>query len=145
MNMRADKLLLFFITVISSFCATAAGYTGDARGAATSRGGSALIVHDALTGHSGSLTAVSPPGIHTISGSRNDQGDHTSEVYKILSVLEGRIEDPKLIQKVKDKLSTLKGDRLRMVVSLSERITDGNHGAETDIAFFLLTTLIIFS
>lgn len=119
--MRADKILLFFIAVICSF--GAAGFTGDARGAATSREGTALIVHDALTG----------------------QGNHTSEVFRILSVLEGRIEDPKLIQKVKDKLSTLREDRLRVVVSLSERITDGDRGAETDIAFFLLTTLIIFS
>jgi len=119
--MRTDKILLFFISVICSF--GAAGSTGDARGEVTSRVGSALIVHDALTG----------------------QGNHASEVFKILSVLKGRIEDPKLIQKVEDKLSTLREDRLHMVVSLSERITDGDRGVETDIAFFLLTTLIIFS
>lgn len=132
--MRANKILLFFIAVICSF--GAAGFTGDARGAATSRVGTALIVHD---------TAVSPSGIHAISGARNDQEERASEVFKILSVLEGRIEDPKLIQKVKDKLSILREDRLRMVVSLSERIADGDRGVETDIAFFLLTTLIIFS
>ena len=141
--MRADKILLFFIALIYFFCA--AGFTGEARGAATSGMGSALIVHDAFTGHFGILTRVSPSGIHTISGVRSDRPDHTSEVFKILSVLEGRIEDPKLIQKVKDKLSTLREDRLHMVVSLSERITDGGRGVETDIAFFLLTTLIIFS
>src|SRR5512135_3403279 len=121
MHMREEKILLFFITVICSF--GAAGFTGDGRGAATSRVGSAPVVHNVLTG----------------------QGNHTSEVFKILSVLAGRIEDPKLIQKVKDKLSTLREDRLRVVVSLSERITDGDRGVETDIAFFLLTTLIIFS
>ena len=141
--MRADKILLFFIAVICSF--GAAGFTGDARGAATSREGSGLIVHDALTVDSGIPAAVSYPGIYAISGVRIGQGNHSPEVFKILSVLEGRIEDPKLIQKVKDKLSTLREDRLRMVVSLSERITDGDRGVETDIAFFLLTTLIIFS
>lgn len=141
--MRADKILLFFIALIYSFCA--AGFTGDARGAATSRIGNALIVHDTLTGDFGILTAVSPSGIHAMSDTRSDQGNHASEVFKILSVLEGRIKDPTLIQKVKDKLSTLREDRLRMVVSLSERITYGDHGIGTDIAFFLLATLIIFS
>lgn len=141
--MRAGTNLLFFIVVISSFCT--AGFMGDASGAATSGMGSPPIVHDVLTGDFGMLDAVSPFEIHTISSVRNDQGNHASEVFKILSVLEGRIEDPKLIQKVKDKLSTMREDRLRMVVSLSERITDGERGVETDIAFFLLTTLIIFS
>ena len=141
--MRADKILLFFITVICFFCA--AGFAGDVRGASTSRVGSTLTVHDALTSDFGILTAAGPSGMHIISGARNDQGSRTSEVFKILSVMEGRIEDPKLIQKVKDKLSTLREDRLRMVVSLSERVADGDCGVETDIAFFLLTTLIIFS
>jgi hypothetical protein len=134
MEMRAGKILLFFIAVISSFCT--AGFTGDARGAAISRTESALVVHEVLTGDFG----VSP-----LSGARNGQGNHTSEVFKVISVLEGRIEDPKLIQRVKDKLSALTRDRLRMAVSLSERITEGDRGVETDIAFFLLTTLIVLS
>jgi len=45
---------------------------------------------------------------------------------------------------VKDKLSTLREDRLHMVVSLSERITDGAAVLRRISLFFLLTTLIIF-
>lgn len=141
--MRADKILLFFIALIYSFCA--AGFTEDARGAATSRMGSALIVHETLTGDFGTFTADSPSGIHRVSDTRSEKGNHASEVFRILRVLEGRMDDPTLIQKVKDKLFTLKESRMRMVVSLSERSTDGDHGVEKDIAFFLLTTLIIFS
>lgn len=36
-------------------------------------------------------------------------------------------------------------NRMRMRASLSERIAADDHGARVDIAFLILTTLIIFS
>jgi|GEM_PF-5022302 len=67
------------------------------------------------------------------------------DMFKVLSVIESRTSDRRLLEKVKDKLSTMSDDRLHVAASLSERAADDDRGAKTEIAFFLLTTLIIFS
>jgi hypothetical protein len=66
------------------------------------------------------------------------------EMFKVLSVIGRRTGDRKLLEKVRYKLSTMSDNRLRLAVSLSERAS-GGHGVRTDIAFFLLSTLIVFS
>jgi hypothetical protein len=65
-------------------------------------------------------------------------------MFKVLSVIGRHTGDPELLEKVKCKLSTMSDSRLRLAVSLSERASDGQ-GVRTDIAFFLLSTLIVFS
>jgi hypothetical protein len=65
-------------------------------------------------------------------------------MFKVLSVIARRTGDRELLEKVKYKLSTMNDNRLRLAVSLSERASDGE-GVRTDIAFFLLSTVIIFS
>ena len=67
------------------------------------------------------------------------------DMLKVLSVIGHRTGDQRLLEKVKYKLSMMSDDRLSLAVSLSERAADDGHGVKTDIAFFLLTTLIIFS
>jgi hypothetical protein len=66
------------------------------------------------------------------------------DMFKVLSVIGRHTDDRKVLGKVKYKLSTMSDDRLRLAVSLSERASDG-HGVRTDIAFLLLSTLIVFS
>jgi hypothetical protein len=66
-------------------------------------------------------------------------------MFKVLSVIGLHTGDRKLLEKVKYKLSTMSHDRLRLAVSLSERLSDDSRGVRRDIAFFLLTTLIVFS
>ncbi len=66
------------------------------------------------------------------------------EMLKVLSVIGSRTGDMKLLKKVKYKLTTMNDTKLHLAVSLSERAADGS-GVRTDIAFFLLTTLIVFS
>jgi hypothetical protein len=66
------------------------------------------------------------------------------DMFKVLSVIRRRTNNPKLLNKVKYKLSTMSENRLRLAVSLSERASDGG-GIRTDIAFFLLSTLIVFT
>jgi hypothetical protein len=67
------------------------------------------------------------------------------DMFKVLSVIGLHTGDRKLLEKVKYKLSTMSHDRLRLAVSLSERLSDDSRGVRRDIAFFLLTTLIVFS
>lgn len=67
------------------------------------------------------------------------------DISKILSVLEKKTGDQKLGEKAKDKLPILSGEEIRLISSLCERISQDSYSAGADIAFLLITTLIIFS
>lgn len=67
------------------------------------------------------------------------------DISKILSVLEKKTGDQKLVEKAKDKLFTLSEGKIRLISSLCERISHDSYSADADIAFLLITTLIIFS
>jgi len=80
----------------------------------------------------------------------SDLGDPYTSVqqvdrHKILSVLEDKVRDRKLLEKVKDKLDTLDDRRTRLIASLSDRIAHEEKTAGADIAFLLITILIILS
>jgi len=64
---------------------------------------------------------------------------------KILSVLESRTMDRTILDKAADKLSTMEGRRLRILSSLSDRISEDSDAAGADIAFSLMTVLIVLS
>jgi len=63
-------------------------------------------------------------------------------VSKILSVFENRIEDQPLLERTRDKLLALDQRQLRLIASLSERVTKEGNTAGSDIAFLLMTALI---
>lgn len=67
-----------------------------------------------------------------------------SDTASILSVLETRIDDRKILQKARNKLPTLGKEKLRLLTTLCERIKEGDT-AESDIAFSLVTLLIILT
>jgi hypothetical protein len=64
---------------------------------------------------------------------------------RILRVLENRMEGQNLPESAKDKLSKLSDEQIRLLDSLAVRMIKSNHTAASDIAFFLITTLIILS
>jgi len=68
-----------------------------------------------------------------------------TDVMKIMSVLEKRVGDQKLLEKTKEKLSTLREPEFSLITSLSEQIMKEGDRPGVDIAFLLLTALIIFS
>lgn len=68
-----------------------------------------------------------------------------TETFKILSVLEDRIEDPNVLAKTRDKLHTLRVEDIRLVSSLCDQISIGQRTARADIVFSLVTTLIVLS
>ena len=68
-----------------------------------------------------------------------------TEVMKILLVLEKKIQDQKSLEKVKEKLFTLKDSQFFLVASLSEQIVREKDKPGVDIAFLLITALIILS
>jgi len=68
-----------------------------------------------------------------------------AETDRILWVLEDRMQGRQLQEKARDKLSKLSSEQIRLLDSLAVRIMKSDHTAASDIAFLLITTLIISS
>jgi len=91
----------------------------------------------------------------TITGARNISKEQPadrlsllerrSEMFKVLSVLEKRIGDRELIEKVRHKLPELSEKRFKMIASLSDHREGSSREPEHTVAFLLIATLIIFS
>ncbi len=90
-----------------------------------------------------------PAHITSTFGRRPDNavtfGPAYSRVLKVISLLEKKTDDPKVIDRLRRKISALGEKRLQMVSSLSDRILSKGHTAEADVAFLLVTALIVFS
>lgn len=66
-------------------------------------------------------------------------------VVKILSVLESRTKDRTILDKAADTLSIMEERRLRILSKLCDRISEDSDTAGADIAFSLMTVLIVLS
>ncbi len=65
-----------------------------------------------------------------------------TNVVRILTALENKIEDQRLLEKTKDKLLTLSNGQTRLIASLSDRVTKEGDSTGASIAFLLMTVLI---
>jgi len=75
-------------------------------------------------------------------GNQYKKSTDQHEVGKIVSVLEERIEDQRLLQKAKEKLSAMSEEEVHLIARLGERFHSESHTADGDIAFLLVTVLI---
>jgi hypothetical protein len=66
-------------------------------------------------------------------------------ISTILSVLENRSSDRKILDKAAEKLSAMNKRDLQLISSLCDRITVDGGTAGADIAFSLITAMIILS
>ena len=73
------------------------------------------------------------------------QADRAEDLDRILEVLERKMGGKKLSKKAKDKLFTLKEDKARLIISLCDRITDDDRTAGAEIAYLIITALIVLS
>lgn len=94
-----------------------------------------------LFGSATASLATTPVGA-VLSGPEDSR---SNDVVKILSVLEGRTTDRTVLDKAAGKLSTMEGRRLRILSSLCDRISEDAHTAGADIAFSLMTVMIVLS
>jgi hypothetical protein len=78
-------------------------------------------------------------------GDEHHETHRETDVMKILAVLEMKIQDQKLLDKAKVKLFTLKDSEFYLITSLSEQIVKEGETPGVDIAFLLVTVLIILS
>ena len=88
--------------------------------------------------------ALAEPGTTIRSQPQNGIAANT-ETDRILWVLEDRMQGQHLQEKARDKLSKLSSEQIRLLDSLAVRIMKNDHTAASDIAFLLITALIISS
>ena len=67
------------------------------------------------------------------------------DMLKILPVLEDKIGNRKLLEKSKEKIFAMNSRELHLVAALCEKISDDRQTVSSDIAFMLVTALIVLS
>ncbi|MHB8845166.1 MAG: hypothetical protein ACYC7L_10520 [Nitrospirota bacterium] len=68
-----------------------------------------------------------------------------AELQTVLSVIEHRTRDGKVLEKMQKKLFTLGDRQLRLAASLCERITRNDQSTGASIAFSIVTAMIVLS
>jgi hypothetical protein len=74
-------------------------------------------------------------------------GHHSSagvERQKVLEAVESRTGDGKTLERMREKLGILDGRNLRIAAALCERISGDDRSVAADIAYSLVTALILF-
>ena len=71
--------------------------------------------------------------------------DHRADLQQVLSVVEHRTKDGKVLERMRDKLSSLGDRELHLAASLCERIARDDDSAGADFAFSIVTALIVLS
>jgi hypothetical protein len=71
--------------------------------------------------------------------------DRGEEISMILKVLENKMGNQKIPQKALDKLLRLSDEQISLIASLSERIADNTRTVGADVAFLLITALLVWS
>jgi len=92
---------------------------------------------------SNGIPAFANPPVASHAGGSADSTETSRS--KILSVLETRTADEKVVAKAAEKLLTLHGRKLRLMASLCDRIEADEGSAGADIAFSIVMALIILS
>ncbi len=86
--------------------------------------------------------AVARSGKTALESEHRSAMSSSADMYKILWVLENKMEDRKLLERTKEKLLTLDRRQIRLIASLSDRAADKDDPTGSDIAFLLMTALI---
>jgi hypothetical protein len=71
--------------------------------------------------------------------------EHRADQQRVLSVIEHRTKDEKVRERMREKIYTLGDRELHLAASLCERIARDDHGARANIAFSIVTAMIVLS
>ncbi len=102
---------------------------------------SAVLLCTFIFGNASALLASTPANA-AFSG---PVGNSSNDVVKILSVLKSRTRDRTVLDKAAEKLNIMEERRLRILSSLCDRISEDSDSTGADIAFSLMTVLIVLS
>ena len=75
----------------------------------------------------------------------SDKMNRAGDRRKILAVLEKKMGEEKISEKVRDKLFTLNEAPMRLLISLCDRIADDGRTTRGDIAYLLITVMVVLS
>jgi hypothetical protein len=100
---------------------------------------SAVFLLFVLFGSVSASLAAAPEGATLV------RSASSSDVVKILSVMESRTTDRSILDKAAGKLNAMEGRSLRILSKLSDRIAEDADAAGADIAFSLMTMMIVLS
>jgi hypothetical protein len=103
---------------------------------------SAVFLFFVLFGSASASLAAAPEGA-ALAGSVSSSSDIVK--MKILSVMESRTTDRSILDKAAGKLNAMEGRNLRILSKLSDRIAEDAGAAGADIAFSLMTMMIVLS
>ncbi len=139
------KIIVSLLIVLTGIVFAASTGIAAASGQAASQVSAAGLSDASGSDHSGDLKSTF--------GERSDAGRVYPQLYpqldsralRVLSLVEQKTSDQKVLNHIRYKLSTVSEDRLSMISSLSDRILSQGGEAEAHVAFLLLTALIIFS
>jgi hypothetical protein len=70
---------------------------------------------------------------------------HRTDLEQVLSVVEHRTKDGRVVAKLREKLSAMSGRDLRLAVLLCDRIARNDDSAGADIAFSIVMALVVLS
>lgn len=70
---------------------------------------------------------------------------HQADMQQVLSVVEHRTADGKVLEKIQKKLITLGDRELHLAASLCKRIARDDHSVRANIAFSIVTAMIVLS
>jgi len=134
--MRTNILLVLSVIVLSAFAGfiSAAPAGADAGSGTLSSSAAGVPAPVSLSGGYSPVQITNTFGVHP-----------DPRVLKVISLLEKKTDDPKVVDRLRQKLSRIGEKRLQMVSLLSDRILSREHEAEADVAFLLMTALIVFS
>jgi hypothetical protein len=68
-----------------------------------------------------------------------------TQIAEILSVLEDKVGNREVAEKLKDKVFTLSNKQTRLIASLARLTANGDQAAGAEIVFLVITILIIVS
>ncbi len=74
-----------------------------------------------------------------------DRAVESIERYKVLATIEARTSDEKTLERMREKVGLLSGRKLRLAAALCDRMTRDEGSAGADLAFSLVTALIVLS
>jgi hypothetical protein len=138
MFMTGKKLFAMLLITISVFVVAATGHAEDRKPLTSVQVGVSASPGDFsdafLFGESGKLSEkeVLPPA-------------YSARIDRILTLVRTRSDDPRVLGQIRHKLLAISGERLLMISSLSDRITAQAGETGNDVAYLLMTTLIILS
>lgn len=72
-------------------------------------------------------------------------GGHRDDLRQVLSVVEHRTRDGKVLEKMRKKLAAMDDRQLRVAASLCEQITRDDDSPGATIAFSIVTAIIVLS